>query len=125
MCPTSPEKIPRVVEEEHTYTVEFAQVLYMVGTPVVLHGLEKAAHLNGAFGDVRDYCFRPVAAWCIWKATPGSPSKSNIRIYESSSNYQICRTWTEMNWSTFMYVKVRINSLYFFTQHHLIVVNIL
>ncbi len=53
-----PEKIPSVVEEEQTYTVETAQVRYMVGTPVVFHGLEKAVHLNGAFGDVRDYCVK-------------------------------------------------------------------
>ncbi len=47
-----------MVEEEQTYTVENAEVRYMVGTPVVFHGLEKAVHLNGAFGDVRDYCVK-------------------------------------------------------------------
>ena len=122
-----PEKIPSVVEEEQTYTVESAQVLYMIGTPVVLHGLEKAVHLIGAFGDVRDYCVKNYRYVVRLEGKGRKPeSKSNMRICESSLNYQICRIWTEMNWSTFiLYVQVRINSLYFFTQHHLIVVNIL
>jgi hypothetical protein len=51
-----PIKDPRVAEEEGTFTVASTEVRPYKGTPVVLHGLKKAAHLNGKIGDVRDYC---------------------------------------------------------------------
>jgi hypothetical protein len=47
---------PRVTKKEATFTVPSTDIRVAFGTPVVLHGLKKAAHLNGKMGDVRDYC---------------------------------------------------------------------
>jgi len=46
----------RNVDDEKTFSVPSAEILFSLGTPVMLHGLKKAAHLNGEIGDVRDYC---------------------------------------------------------------------
>jgi hypothetical protein len=46
---------PRVAEEERTFTVPSTYIRVAFGTPVVPHGLKKAAALNGKIGDIRDY----------------------------------------------------------------------
>ena len=49
---------PRNVDGEMTFSVPSTDVgiSFSRGTPLMLHGLKKAAHLNGEIGDVRDYC---------------------------------------------------------------------
>jgi len=39
-----------------TDVVPSAEILFSFGLPVMLHGLKKAAHLNGKIGDVREHC---------------------------------------------------------------------
>jgi len=51
-----PIKEPRVTDEEKTITVPSGEVRPYKGTPVMFHGLKKAAHLNGKIGDVREFC---------------------------------------------------------------------
>ncbi|KAK1740073.1 hypothetical protein QTG54_009023 [Skeletonema marinoi] len=46
----------RNVDDEETFSVPISEILFSLGTPVMLHGLKKAAHLNGEIGDVREYC---------------------------------------------------------------------
>eukprot|EP00984_Skeletonema_dohrnii_P001534 scaffold486_cov148-Skeletonema_dohrnii-CCMP3373.AAC.15 len=47
---------PRNVDDEKTFSVPTAVICFQLGTPVMLHGLKKAAHLNGEIGDVREFC---------------------------------------------------------------------
>ena len=47
---------PRNVDDEKTFSVPTALICFPLGTPVMLHGLKKAAHLNGEIGDVREFC---------------------------------------------------------------------
>eukprot|EP00985_Skeletonema_marinoi_P019989 scaffold11655_cov133-Skeletonema_marinoi.AAC.4 len=47
---------PRNVDDEKTFPVPTALICFPLGTPVMLHGLKKAAHLNGEIGDVREFC---------------------------------------------------------------------
>lgn len=51
-----PIKENRVVDEEQTYEVESIDVRPYIGTPVVLHGLKKAANLNGMIGEATKHC---------------------------------------------------------------------
>eukprot|EP00985_Skeletonema_marinoi_P023698 scaffold15916_cov67-Skeletonema_marinoi.AAC.2 len=44
----------RNVDEEEQYSFESTRIIPFPGTPVVCHGLQKAAHLNGKIGDVWD-----------------------------------------------------------------------
>lgn len=44
-----------MTDEEKTITVPSGEVRPYKGTPVMFHGLKKAAHLNGKIGDVRGY----------------------------------------------------------------------
>ena len=44
------------VEDEKTFAVPSGDVSFTVGSPVMLHGLKKAAHLNDEIGDIRDLC---------------------------------------------------------------------
>jgi len=46
----------RKFDNEKIFSIASADIKVVFGTPVVLHGLKKAAHLNGKIGDVRDYC---------------------------------------------------------------------
>ena len=46
----------RSVDDGTTFSVPNADIILGRGTPVVLHGLKKAAHLNDEIGDVRDLC---------------------------------------------------------------------
>jgi hypothetical protein len=46
----------RKFDNEKLFSVASTDINVVLGTPVVLHGLKKAAHLNGEIGDVRDYC---------------------------------------------------------------------
>ncbi|KAL7527594.1 hypothetical protein ACHAWF_002237 [Thalassiosira exigua] len=43
----------RDLSKEKTFTVDSRQLCYQLSTPVVCHGLAKAAHLNGKIGDIR------------------------------------------------------------------------
>ncbi|KAK1740132.1 hypothetical protein QTG54_009082 [Skeletonema marinoi] len=47
---------PRNVDDEKTFSVPTANIYFSLGSPVMLHGLKKAAHLNGEIGDVRGHC---------------------------------------------------------------------
>eukprot|EP00984_Skeletonema_dohrnii_P028217 scaffold18122_cov72-Skeletonema_dohrnii-CCMP3373.AAC.2 len=47
---------PRNDDNSQTFAVASAGFTLPLGTPVMLHGLKKAAHLNGEIGDVREYC---------------------------------------------------------------------
>eukprot|EP00984_Skeletonema_dohrnii_P001536 scaffold486_cov148-Skeletonema_dohrnii-CCMP3373.AAC.17 len=47
---------PRNVDDEKTVSVATAVIYFSLGSPVMLHGLKKAAHLNGEIGEVRGYC---------------------------------------------------------------------
>ena len=44
------------MDEEKTFSVPCADIAFQSRTPVMLHGLTKAAHLNGEVGDIRDFC---------------------------------------------------------------------
>ncbi len=39
-----------------TFSVRSADISFSLRSPVMLHGLKKAAHLNGEIGDIRKYC---------------------------------------------------------------------
>jgi hypothetical protein len=44
----------RNLDEEQTYTVANTDIILVLGTPVICHGLEEEeAHINGKIGDVR------------------------------------------------------------------------
>eukprot|EP00984_Skeletonema_dohrnii_P029818 scaffold20708_cov118-Skeletonema_dohrnii-CCMP3373.AAC.2 len=45
---------PRNDDEEELFSVDSTDIIPFPGTPVVCHGLQKAAYLNGKVGDVRD-----------------------------------------------------------------------
>ena len=45
---------PRNVDEEEQRSYESTRIIPFPGTPVICHGLQKAVHLNGKIGDVRD-----------------------------------------------------------------------
>jgi len=45
----------RQIELEDVYTMDSIDVIPIVGTPVICHSLQKAAHLNGKIGEVRDF----------------------------------------------------------------------
>eukprot|EP00984_Skeletonema_dohrnii_P012141 scaffold4883_cov120-Skeletonema_dohrnii-CCMP3373.AAC.1 len=45
---------PRNVDEEEQCPFDSTDIIPFLGTPVICHGLQKAAHLNGMIGDVRD-----------------------------------------------------------------------
>jgi hypothetical protein len=47
---------PRNVDNEKTFSVPTAVIYFSLGSPVMLHGLKKAAHLYGEIGDVREFC---------------------------------------------------------------------
>ncbi len=47
--------IPRQIEEEEEFTMDSIDVIPSVGTPVICHSLQKAAHLNGKMGEVRKF----------------------------------------------------------------------
>lgn len=47
--------IPRQIEEEEEYVMDSVDIIPSVGTPVVCHSLQKAAHLNGKIGEVRNF----------------------------------------------------------------------
>jgi hypothetical protein len=47
--------IPRQLEKEEEYTMDSIDIIPSVGTPVVCHSLQKAAHLNGKIGEVRKF----------------------------------------------------------------------
>eukprot|EP00984_Skeletonema_dohrnii_P001522 scaffold486_cov148-Skeletonema_dohrnii-CCMP3373.AAC.3 len=47
---------PRNFDDEKTLSVPTAVIYFSLGSPVMLHGLKKAAHLNGEIGDVREFC---------------------------------------------------------------------
>ena len=49
-----PMVVPRNIDEEEQFPLDSAGIIPFVGTPVVCHGLQKATHLNGMIGDVRD-----------------------------------------------------------------------
>ena len=42
--------------DDGTFSVPNADIILGRGTPVMLHGLKKAAHLNDEIGDIRDLC---------------------------------------------------------------------
>jgi len=42
------------VDEEEQRSYESTRIIPFPGTPVICHGLQKAVHLNGEIGDVRD-----------------------------------------------------------------------
>ena len=46
----------RSVDNAKTFSVPSADITFTHSLPVMLHGLKKAAHLNGEIGDIRDYC---------------------------------------------------------------------
>ena len=46
----------RSADDGTTFSVPNADIIFGCGTPVMLHGLKKAAHLNDEIGDIRDYC---------------------------------------------------------------------
>ena len=46
---------PRKIEEEEEYVMDSVDIIPSVGTPVVCHSLQKAAHLNGKIGEVRNF----------------------------------------------------------------------
>eukprot|EP00984_Skeletonema_dohrnii_P010662 scaffold4179_cov71-Skeletonema_dohrnii-CCMP3373.AAC.3 len=47
---------PRNDDDGQTFSAPSVEISFSLGTPVMLHGLKKAAHLNGEIGDVREYC---------------------------------------------------------------------
>ena len=49
-----PLAFPRQTEEEHECVFDSIDIILVPGTPVVCHSLQKAAHLNGKIGEVRD-----------------------------------------------------------------------
>ncbi|KAK1740074.1 hypothetical protein QTG54_009024 [Skeletonema marinoi] len=51
-----PKNVPRNDDDCQTFSVPSVEISFSLGTPVMLHGLKKAAHLNGEIGDVREYC---------------------------------------------------------------------
>jgi hypothetical protein len=46
---------PRQIEEEEEYTMDSIDIIPIVGTTVICHSLQKASHLNGKIGEVRDF----------------------------------------------------------------------
>ena len=46
----------RSLDDEKASSVPNASIIFACGSPVMLHGLKKAAHLNGEVGDIRDRC---------------------------------------------------------------------
>ena len=46
---------PRQIEKEEEYSMDSVDIIPSVGTPVVCHSLQKAAHLNGKIGEVREF----------------------------------------------------------------------
>ena len=51
-----PKNVPRNDDDCQIFSVPSVEISFSLGTPVMLHGLKKAAHLNGEIGDVREYC---------------------------------------------------------------------
>ncbi len=47
---------PRSWDDKKTFSIPSANTSFSFGSPVMLHGLKKAAHLNGEIGDIRKYC---------------------------------------------------------------------
>ncbi len=47
---------PRSWDDKKTFSIPSANASFSFGSPVMLHGLKKAAHLNGEIGDIRKYC---------------------------------------------------------------------
>lgn len=54
---------PRNAQEEETLTVDTSDLRFVLGTPVICHGLKTLTHLNGKIGDLRSWdeaneCFK-------------------------------------------------------------------
>jgi hypothetical protein len=75
---------PRKIEEEEEYTVDSIGVIPFVGTPVICHSLQKAAHLNGKIGEVRKGCDKDVDRCVVHfedeGLKPASVKANNLRV---------------------------------------------
>ena len=54
---------PRNIQEEQIFTVPSNDIKFILGTPIVCHGLKKETHLNGKIGELRSWheasgCFK-------------------------------------------------------------------
>jgi hypothetical protein len=73
----------RSLDEEKTFAIPSADIVFTRALPVMLHGLKKAAHLNGEIGDIRDLC-RLSNRWVVHlegnASKPVKVKQENLRI---------------------------------------------
>eukprot|EP00986_Skeletonema_menzelii_P021333 scaffold34097_cov148-Skeletonema_menzelii.AAC.2 len=83
---------PINLDEEKTFSVPCADIAFQsIRTPVMLHRLTKAAHLNGEVGDIRDFCKLSNRSVVHLEGKGLKPSKSKKRIYVLCLIYPIQR----------------------------------